>query len=115
MLSSKKRVQKTIFTKISFGGKVIQSPYFSIKFVKNTDFSLKESRFSVVISKKIVSKAVSRNLIKRRVYSCIKEMIYDIKPSFIVIFYIKKEILGISFANLKKEIKKTFEKIGLLE
>jgi RNase P protein component len=38
-----------------------------------------------------------------------------IKPTFVVIFYIKKEILSISFADLKKEVKKTFEKIGLLE
>lgn len=47
-------------------GKAIRSERLTIKFIKNTRRS--KSRFSVVVSKKVLKSAVGRNRIRRRLY-----------------------------------------------
>lgn len=47
-------------------GKAVRSQQLTIKWVKNSHRS--HSRFSVVVSKKVVKSAIGRNRIRRRIY-----------------------------------------------
>lgn len=114
MLPSKRRVQKELFEKTLKNSRFFNLPYFSIRCAKSLE---KEelSRFSFVVSHKVASKAVLRNLLKRRGYSVIKDILPDIKKSFVVMFFFKKEAKNIPFLTLKEEIRTSLKKIGILE
>ena len=74
---------------------------YSFKYDNNTNLKI-----TIIISSKNFKKAVVRNKIKRRLYAILENWIkenFNIKNTFII-FYIKKEILSISFLDLKKEV-----------
>lgn len=75
----------------------------------------RNSRFAIVVSKKIAKTAISRNKARRRVYSIVKDLI----PKFVfkqnVIIILKKSVENKSHDELKKEIEEIFVKCGLLK
>lgn len=85
----------------------LANPFFTVRYAKN-DFE--ESRFAFIISKKVDSKAVIRNRIRRQFSEGIKNLLVDIKPGFDFIFIVKKEILDKTTAEIQKEIKLTLKK-----
>lgn len=111
MIPKKNRISKEFFEEISKKGKNINSSLFSIKYLKN---SLKNSLFSVVVSKKVSKTAVERNLIKRRYKYIINKHKNLIKQGYFIVFYIKKESKNENFSNIQEEFLKTLEKSGLL-
>ena len=63
-------------------------------------------KFACVISKKKVKRAVTRNLIKRRILSAVKENKPEKKGHFI--FYIKSNAEGVAYSIIKEEISLAF-------
>lgn len=64
--------------------------------------------YTIVVSKKIVSGAVSRNLLKRRIREAIKSVSTKNSPKGI--FYTKKGIEKLSFQKIKSEISSLIRK-----
>ncbi|MBP6948466.1 MAG: ribonuclease P protein component [Candidatus Pacebacteria bacterium] len=64
------------------------------------------SRFSCVIAKKRIKKAVERNRIKRKVYHALK--MYIPEKNYIVVIYPKITILSTSYTQISNEIKLAF-------
>lgn len=65
------------------------------------------SRFSCVIAKKRIKKAVNRNSVKRKIYHIIREI--KPKASYLVIIYPKISALTSSYSHIKEEISKAFD------
>ena len=114
MLSSKNRIQKTLFEKISQNGSLKQSKFFSAKCFR-LEKTLNEKRFSIVISKKVLKTATDRNLLKRRVYSILRGFLSKITPAVSIVFYPKKGIETVLYSDLKKEIEGFLKGVGVIE
>ncbi len=89
-------------------GKMFSSKHLSLKAV-SSDVSKPGVR--VVVSKKVVNKAVTRNLIRRRIKGLFKE----IGPKILVVFYVKKGVDGISLKELRKEVIYLINKVQVVE
>jgi ribonuclease P protein component len=70
MLSKKYKISKKLFEEVFVKGKSVKTDFFLLKYKNNEE---KTSRVSVVASKKIFKTAVSRNKIKRKFKSILKE------------------------------------------
>lgn len=93
-------------------GRSIRSPQITIKYIHNP--RRKNSRFTVVISKKIVKSAVGRNRVRRRIY----EIIRLEKPTFkdnydVAVMVFSSEVLLMSHLELTSLVKKLFSQAGL--
>ena len=115
MLSSKRRVQKGLFSSVLKDGKSLNFPTFSIKYAYNPELIKKESLFSIVVSKKITKTAVLRNKIRRQAYSVLKDLFPEIKKNYIVTFFLRDSIIGVSFDQLRISITDALKKIRVLE
>ncbi|KKW19521.1 MAG: Ribonuclease P protein component [Parcubacteria group bacterium GW2011_GWA2_51_10] len=67
-------------------------------------------KFSCVVSKKVSSKAVERNLIKRRCRAAVLERVPRARGSTALVFYAKKTALGATYAEIKHDIADLLEK-----
>ena len=104
MLARKNRISKSEFPSAKDRGVRFLSTFFS-----GTAYPTKgNSKFCVVVSKKIAKSAVKRNHIKRQFYAAVEP--YVVKINKTIVLYPKKEALGIGFKDLQREIKRELEK-----
>jgi ribonuclease P protein component len=120
MLPKEKRVTSGSFEAILKKGALFHSSFFTLRilpcFAEATQGKPKESKFSVVVSKKVAKTAVLRNKIRRRVYSCIREILKTSstrKPGLLV-FFAKKDVDKLKFINLKSEVENLLSKSGFM-
>ena len=94
------------FTKEDFQGKR-PKVFFRGEYLDIAALTLSTQRFACVTAKKTFKRAVDRNLIKRRIFSIIK----DTKPNslYSIVVYPKKGSITIPFLQLHDEIKKAFD------
>lgn len=85
----------------------IASPFFVLRYQKNV---LSHSRLAVVVSKKVAPTSVERHKIKRLFIEYLNEL-YEPKPPFDLVFYLKKAALGGKEEEIKSLIGKIFKKI----
>lgn len=71
-------------------GLSVEAPDFVLKIRKNNN---KLKRFGFIVSKKIDSRATVRNEIKRKLRSCIEQLLGKIESGNDLTFIIKKDIL----------------------
>lgn len=116
MLSKKHKLNsleiKDLFNKRErsfFSFKNIRSNFFDVKIFLNN--SIKENKYSTILSGKIFKKAIERNKIKRQIYTIFEgfEKKTNKNKAFILI-YPKKEILNIKFQDLEKELYNVLDK-----
>lgn len=116
MLKRKYRVGREDFAEVmKNGGKISTDPFF-VRYKKNTN-SKAPFRCSVIVSKKIASKAVDRNNFRRRVYNAINEAIKTLPANTkigTVLFFVKCDLRKIVFDVLKSNVVKIFETITSL-
>ena len=90
------------------GGKAFYGDYFTFKFLKN---NLNLNRFCIIISAKVIKKAVIRNKNRRQ----IKAIFFDLKPflkeGFDCLFIVKSTFLDKNFSEKKDIIESSFNKI----
>lgn len=119
MLSKKKKVSRILFPVIIKESKSIYSPLITLRFFQRKSNSVlgkktdKESKFSFVVSRKIIKDAVKRNRLKRRGYNIITKNKENIRDLFNCIFFFKKGAEKISFKELEKQVIFLLEKAGV--
>lgn len=92
-------------------GKQIRGKYLSIKYIHNS--RRKYSRYAVVVSKKVLRKAVKRNLARRRIYEVIRGFNDDTKPAMdMVVTIYKADILDMTHDELMADISKCLHKLN---
>lgn len=89
-------------------GIAFQTPTILFKFVQNEK---ENSRFSVIVSKKVAAPGIKRNTLRRRIYEAIrtnlKEEILDKKekkPHFDIVILPSKKTLGTSYKEIEKTV-----------
>src|SRR5687768_14218992 len=86
MLKRKNRLTRSMPRNV----KAISTPLFTLRISPNT---LSESRVGFIVSKKVDSRAVMRNKLKRRASMCIASMKEGFMPSIDAQFLFKKHAL----------------------
>jgi len=66
-------------------------------------------RYACVVSKKVASHAVDRNLIKRYCREACRLLPTDSTPGYSFVLYAKKEAKGASFQEIQHDVKNLFE------
>lgn len=93
-------------------GHAVRSHLLTIKYVKNP--YRKQSRFAVVVSKKVHKGAVGRNRMRRRVYEIIRKELPNIQsPHDVVILVFSSEILTLPPRELSEMVHQLFGSAGL--
>ncbi len=93
-----KKETKMLFRTVIGSGSLFSSKHLSLRAVRD---SVAESDIRVVVSKKVVSKAVSRNRLKRQ----IKWLVRETKPqSICAVFYTKKGADKVTLEELRREV-----------
>ena len=71
-------------------------------------------RFGLIVSKKISTKAVVRNQIKRRLRFILMQLAPRVKRGYDLLFLTKKSILGIAVPLLEKEVELVLTKEDII-
>lgn len=80
-----------------------------------TSTNIPKSRFTVVVSLKVSKKAVSRNLLKRRLREIIKkDILPHLRQNVDGLILTKQSLLKLSFVDLKKTTLELFKKARLI-
>jgi len=88
-------------------GQTARSSLAALKCIQNP--YRKNSRFAVVISKKVLKSAVRRNRVRRRIYEIIRRELPNLKNSQdIAVIVFSAEVLAMSHAELQTAIKNLF-------
>jgi ribonuclease P protein component len=86
-------------------------PYFSIKVLENESINIGYPRFTVIVPKKSVKKAVRRNRIKRIVREAMRELIAESKiPNLDIVILVREDISSKKSYEVRDEIEKIFQK-----
>lgn len=112
MLAKKYRLlKKKDFENVFEKGKFINDKFLYFKIIQNNQ---ENSRFGIIVSKKITKKAVNRNKIKKRIRSIIKKNIPFIKKGIDLIIIPKKEINEKSFIQIQESISQLLIKAKIM-
>lgn len=82
--------------------KAYATKFFTLRTRQN---NLLHSRFGFVVTKKIDTRAVVRNRIRRIFSSCIEKTRDSIRVGFDMLFVVKKQAIGMSYHQLFESIK----------
>jgi ribonuclease P protein component len=86
-------------------------PYFSIKVLENEPINIGYPRFTVIVPKKSVKKAVRRNRIKRIIREAMRELIAESKiPNLDIVILVREDISSKKSYEVRDEIEKIFQK-----
>lgn len=99
-------------------GKLFQSPLFGVLILEKTGqpVSLSSfSRFAFIVSKKVSTKAIERNRIKRVLSESVRLLLPAIKPDIDGVFLGKRNIIGKNKTEIKQELENVFRKAKLLK
>lgn len=107
MLKKKLRFLGRIGTEAS----VVHSPIFTLRIAKN---NLAYNRYRFVVTKKIDKRAIVRNRIKRRMSSCIEQIIEKSKKGYDFLFYAKKDIITKKQEEICLTVQEIYTKEGVL-
>lgn len=113
MLPQQRRVKKKNFSFLIKNSKSFSFTNFNFKV--NFSNNNKPACFSCVVSSKDYSKAVDRNLIKRRCRAIIKEYLPSFKNGYTCLIYFKKGILNVKYSEMKKEMFNALSKIRIIK
>lgn len=108
MLPKINRADKKTVEKVFSGGKFINSPFLTFKFILTKDPS--PPRISFIVPKNVAKLAVKRNLLRRLGYNILKNYIEKFPSGIIAVFIYKKYQDDVSI--LENEIKNILSKIN---
>lgn len=104
MISQKTRVPREKISFILNKGESTTSRLFIIRYALN---NINFSRYRTIVSKKIHSKAINRNKLRRQIYEAIRskeKMSKDNTAKYNIIMIPKKSILSASFTEISNDI-----------
>lgn len=97
------------FAQVFRGGAPVHWKNFTLRIQKSTR---RETRYSVVVSKKSVRTAVKRHRIRRQSYAVLHELLEGVEASFRVIIFARSGVTTLSYTELKNEIRTLFQRAG---
>lgn len=103
---------KNDFDRLFKEGKFAGQAFLTLGFAKN---KLVNSRFAVIVGKKVSKKAVTRNSIKRKITEIIRLNLKQIKPGFDLVFITKLEIQGKKYKEIKEVVSDLLKRTKLVE
>jgi ribonuclease P protein component len=93
-------------------GQAVRSRLITVKYTSNPH--RKNSRFAVVVSKKVHKSAVGRNRIRRRIYEIIRQELPRFKSAHdVALMVFSSEVLTLPAEELSETIKQLFEQADL--
>jgi ribonuclease P protein component len=110
MLPSSRRVSRILFEKTLHEGKVFHGAFFSLRIAAHEG----ETRFGVVVSKKIDKRATKRNALRRKVYRLLAGYGAQVQSGFTSIFFMKKGAEAASPEMLNQAIVVSLKQAGVL-
>lgn len=115
MLSHKYRFHGPNSLRFAYrNGQTVHSHICKIKYVPNA--RRKDSRFTIVVSKKVHKSAVGRNSIRRRFYEVIREQVPLLKPGMdVVVIIVSGKVLALPFEEINKTLQQLFHEANLYE
>jgi len=106
-LRLRKDIERVFKSGINLKGK----SFFSIKAIENDSTNIGYPRFTVIVPKKSVKKAVKRNRIKRIIREAMRELIRAEKiPNLDIVILVKEDISTKKSYDIKNEIEKIFQR-----
>ena len=84
----------------------INGTYFTVSVLKTEGETV--SKVSCVVSKKVSTRAVDRNRIKRRVREVVRPLLLDLPQPVLLMIYAKKESLRALFEETREDIATIF-------
>lgn len=93
-------------------GRSSRSPQITVKYIHNP--RRRNSRFTVVVSKKVIRSAVGRNRARRRIYEIIRLEQPTLKDNYdVAVMVFSSEVLVMAHGELSSLVKKLFSQSGL--
>jgi ribonuclease P protein component len=89
-------------------GKSVFGTLLSLRFLPAV-----RTKFAVAVSKKVASRAVDRNAVRRKVYDVLKTASKGLKTGVFAMIMPKKECLSASPESIGVEVEAVFKKAGL--
>ncbi len=108
MLSRRKKVSSRLFGEVIKRGRSLHAPHIYLKVAPLSKDGM--TKFSVTIPKKIEKRATKRNLVKRRIYSVVREYIKRVPENYAGVFFAKSGIREQSLEIIRLEVKQLLEK-----
>jgi len=113
MLPTKNRLKKKKdFEKILKEGRSVKWDGLALKYYSN---SFKESRFGIIVSKRVSKRAVVRNKIKRRIREILRRELKKIKKGQDIILFVFPELKNKEFLEIQEMVIKLLKKGKLLK
>jgi len=112
MLPIKRRLKKEPFTQVMKKGLFEHSSSLYLKYLRSQREN--PSLFAFVVPVKVEKTSVGRHLSKRRVTSVVEKLLSQIKPGFLGIIFLKKNIAHLSYLELEDEIRNLLIKLKML-
>ena len=91
--------------------KIFSNSFLLIRYDRSTN---PKFECAVVVGKKVDTRAVVRNSVKRMLVSIIKELI-DTDTQYIIVMYAKKPILLMKREEIKEQMTNVFATIGIIK
>jgi len=93
-------------------GQAVRSRHITIKYISNPH--RKQSRFTVIVSKKVHKSAIGRNRMRRRLYEIIRQELPTIQGTYDVAFIItNSEVMGMEHSELLASVRELLAQAGL--
>lgn len=93
-------------------GQAVRSHLLTAKYITNP--RRRHSRFTVVVSKKVMKSAVGRNRIRRRIYEVIRHEIAHFNGIYdVVIIVVSAELFAMPADELSETLRQLFTQAGL--
>jgi ribonuclease P protein component len=93
-------------------GHAVRSRLVTLKYIENP--TRNKSRIAVVVGKKVIKSAVSRNRIRRRIYEYLRPTISNLSKTYdIVIIVSSSEVLTMSSTELVEQLNQTVDQSSL--
>lgn len=93
-------------------GDIARGPHFGVKARPND--RRRSYRAAVVVGRRINKSAAARNSIRRRMYESLRLMEGELAPHDIVISIFSDSVRELTFADLRRQLKKQLRQTGVL-
>ena len=113
MLSAPQRLRrKKDFQQVYKSGKTLNTAFFRVKTVVNRQ---ELTRFGVVVSNKVIKKAVDRNRKKRQIRAVLRNITPTIISGYDIVLIAQQQMSHATFQQLENDIITGFQKIHFIK
>lgn len=106
MLPKKFRLSKSEFQAVRKAGRLLSGRLLAVLvLLPSSLFPLPSVKAGLIVSRRLSSKAVARNLLKRRLRAALQRILPDLSPNLHLVVLPNRRALDSTVAELEKEIK----------